>query len=61
LKEKPGDTGSRGEVKPKEITVYEYFRRHLNLELRTSAYFSCIDVGKPSKPIYLPLAVSKHD
>jgi len=61
LKEKPGDTGSRGEVKPKEITVYEYFRRHLNLELRISAYFPCIDVGKPSKPIYLPLAVSKHD
>ncbi|KAF1001742.1 hypothetical protein AG4045_010740 [Apium graveolens] len=61
LKEKPGDTGSRGEVKPKEITVYEYFRRHLNLELRTSAYFPCIDVGKPIKPIYLPLAVSKHD
>ncbi|KAL8123672.1 hypothetical protein AgCh_011597 [Apium graveolens] len=56
LKEIPGDTGSRGEVKPKEITVYEYFRRHLNLELRTSAYFPCIDVGKPSKPIYLPLA-----
>ncbi|KAL8123676.1 hypothetical protein AgCh_011601 [Apium graveolens] len=56
LKEKSGDTGSRGEVKPKEITVYEYFRRHLNLELRTSAYFPCIDVGKPSKPIYLPLA-----
>ncbi|KAL8123674.1 hypothetical protein AgCh_011599 [Apium graveolens] len=46
LKEKPGDTGRRGEVKPKEITVYEYFRRHLNLELRTSAYFSCIDVEK---------------
>ncbi|XP_074358514.1 protein argonaute 16-like [Apium graveolens] len=55
LKEKPGDVGTRGEVKPKEITVYEYFRRHLNLELRTSAYFPCLDVGKPSKPIYLPL------
>ncbi|KAL8116845.1 hypothetical protein AgCh_023139 [Apium graveolens] len=62
LKEKLGDTGSHGEVKPKEITVYEYFRRHLNLELRTSAYFPCIDVGKPSKPIYLPLAqAAKRD
>ncbi|KAL8116840.1 hypothetical protein AgCh_023134 [Apium graveolens] len=61
LKEKPGDIGSRGEVNPKEITVYEYFRRHLNLEFRTSAYFSCLDVGKPSKRINLPLVVSKHD
>ncbi|KAL8116803.1 hypothetical protein AgCh_023097 [Apium graveolens] len=44
LKKKPRDIGTRGEVKPKQIIVYEYFRRHLNLELRTSAYFPCLDV-----------------
>ncbi|KAK1389077.1 Argonaute [Heracleum sosnowskyi] len=54
LNGKPGD-GTHGEVQPEEITVYEYFRRHRNLELTTSAYFPCLDVGKPGKPNYLPL------
>ncbi|KAK1389075.1 Argonaute [Heracleum sosnowskyi] len=54
LKGKPGD-GTHVEVQPEEITVYEYFRRHRNLELTASAYFPCLDVGKPRKPNYLPL------
>ncbi|KAL6990565.1 Protein argonaute 16, partial [Sarracenia purpurea var. burkii] len=38
-----------------EITVYEYFTKHLNIELTSSAYMPCLDVGKPKRPNYLPL------
>ncbi|KAK1389078.1 hypothetical protein POM88_017256 [Heracleum sosnowskyi] len=47
--------GAQGEVQPEEITVYEYFKKHRNLQLTTSACFPCLDVGKPGKPNYLPL------
>ncbi|GFY85312.1 argonaute family protein [Actinidia rufa] len=40
---------------PLEITVYEYFTKHRNIELTFSAYMPCIDVGKPKRPSYLPL------
>ncbi|XP_057488619.1 protein argonaute 16-like [Actinidia eriantha] len=40
---------------PLEITVYEYFTKHRNIELTYSAYMPCIDVGKPKRPSYLPL------
>ncbi|MED6191834.1 hypothetical protein PIB30_004495 [Stylosanthes scabra] len=37
-----------------EITVYDYFKRHKNIELR-HADFPCINVGKPRRPTYFPL------
>ncbi|GFS38718.1 argonaute family protein [Actinidia rufa] len=40
---------------PLEITVYEYFTKHRNIELTYSAYMPCIDAGKPKRPSYLPL------
>ncbi|XP_074358310.1 protein argonaute 16-like [Apium graveolens] len=54
LKKRHGN-GPRAEVQPEEITVYEYFTKHRNLQLTTSAYFPCLDVGKPGKPNYVPL------
>ncbi|KAK3005861.1 hypothetical protein RJ639_015846 [Escallonia herrerae] len=38
-----------------EITVYEYFTKHRNVELTYSAYMPCLNVGKPKRPNYLPL------
>ncbi|XP_071904616.1 protein argonaute 16-like isoform X1 [Coffea arabica] len=38
-----------------EVTVYEYFTKHRNIELHSSAYMPCLDVGKPKRPNYLPL------
>ncbi|KAL9298079.1 hypothetical protein ACSQ67_023975 [Phaseolus vulgaris] len=38
-----------------EITVYEYFAKHCGIDLTTSAYLPCLDVGKPKRPNYLPL------
>ncbi|XP_020203105.1 protein argonaute 16 isoform X2 [Cajanus cajan] len=38
-----------------DITVYEYFAKHRGIELTSSAYLPCLDVGKPNRPIYLPL------
>ena len=40
-----------------EVTVYEYFTKHRNIELHSSAYMPCLDVGKPKRPNYLPLEV----
>ncbi|RDY01709.1 Protein argonaute 16, partial [Mucuna pruriens] len=38
-----------------DITVYEYFAKHCGIELTSSAYLPCLDVGKPKRPNYLPL------
>ncbi|XAR55319.1 hypothetical protein NMG60_11035360 [Bertholletia excelsa] len=38
-----------------EITVYEYFTKYRHIELTSSAYLPCIDVGKPKRPNYLPI------
>ncbi|EPS71209.1 hypothetical protein M569_03550 [Genlisea aurea] len=38
-----------------EITVYDYFAKHHNIELRSSAPMPCLDVGKPKKSVYLPI------
>ncbi|ESQ51884.1 hypothetical protein EUTSA_v10016224mg [Eutrema salsugineum] len=38
----------------KEITVYEYFKQTYT-DPTESAYFPCLDVGKPNRPNYLPL------
>ncbi|GER43062.1 argonaute family protein [Striga asiatica] len=38
-----------------EISVYDYFVKHYNIEPKLSAYMPCLDVGKPKRPSYLPL------
>ncbi|GAU22920.1 hypothetical protein TSUD_326930 [Trifolium subterraneum] len=38
-----------------DVTVYEYFAKHRGIELTSSAYLPCLDVGKPNRPIFLPL------
>ncbi|XP_019159475.1 PREDICTED: protein argonaute 16 [Ipomoea nil] len=48
-----GGSHDCGEVM--EITVSDYFTKHRNIELTYSAFMPCLDVGKPKKPIYLPL------
>lgn len=52
-----GGSHDCGEVM--EITVSEYFTKHRNIELTYSAFMPCLDVGKPKKPIYLPLEVCR--
>lgn len=48
-----------GEVQSQEITVYDYFVNHRNIDLRYSADVPCINVGKPKRPTYIPLEVSR--
>ncbi|KHN37722.1 Protein argonaute 16 [Glycine soja] len=58
MKVKNDDNNSRGQTV--DITVYEYFAKHCGIELTSSAYLPCLDVGKPKRPVYLPLeAVGK--
>lgn len=40
-----------------ETTVFEYFLKHRGVVLTYSKYMPCLDVGKPNKPIYLPIEV----
>ncbi|KAH7846364.1 hypothetical protein Vadar_013047 [Vaccinium darrowii] len=58
LRVKNSDGGKDGEIL--EITVYEYFVKHRNIELRYSAYMPCLDVGKPKRPSYLPLEAVRN-
>ncbi|KMZ69032.1 Protein argonaute 16 [Zostera marina] len=44
-----------GQVSMKEITVYDYYTNKRKLELTWSAFLPCLTVGKPKKPIYLPI------
>lgn len=52
MKEKNGNVDDGKTV---EITVSEYFTNLCGRELSYSAYLPCLDVGKPKRPIYLPL------
>ncbi|XP_028087043.1 protein argonaute 4A-like [Camellia sinensis] len=38
-----------------QITVYDYFTKHHNIELTYSTFMPCLDVGKPKRPNYHPL------
>ncbi|ESW13558.1 hypothetical protein PHAVU_008G206600 [Phaseolus vulgaris] len=51
LKKKGGVDGDDTE----EVTVYDYFVNHRNIELRYSGDLPCINVGKPKRPTYFPL------
>ncbi|XP_023640947.1 protein argonaute 6 isoform X2 [Capsella rubella] len=42
------------EEQTREITVYDYFKQTYT-QPTSSAYLPCLDVGKPNRPIYLPL------
>ncbi|KAI4308285.1 hypothetical protein L6164_031375 [Bauhinia variegata] len=44
-----------GEDDAVEVTVYDYFVNHRNIDLRYSADLPCINVGKPKRPTYLPV------
>ncbi|KAH1106045.1 hypothetical protein J1N35_009813 [Gossypium stocksii] len=44
-----------GEAENLEITVYDYFVNHRNIQLRYSADLPCINVGKPKRLTYIPL------
>ena len=54
LKQKGNDNGEA----ESEVTVYDYFVNHRNIELRYSADLPCINVGKPKRPTYFPLEVN---
>lgn len=45
------------EAQISEVTVYDYFVNHRNIELRYSGDLPCINVGKPKRPTYFPLEV----
>ncbi|CAN4100697.1 unnamed protein product [Withania somnifera] len=53
LKQRSKDEG--GEVQTSEVTVYDYFVNHRNIDLRYSADLPCINVGKPKRPTYFPI------
>ncbi|RAL43137.1 hypothetical protein DM860_009919 [Cuscuta australis] len=38
-----------------EVTVYDYFVNHRNIDLRYSAELPCINVGKPKRPTFFPI------
>ncbi|CAA0813181.1 Protein argonaute 4 [Striga hermonthica] len=38
-----------------EVTVYDYFVKQRNINLRYSADLPCINVGKPKRPTYFPV------
>ncbi|GER40704.1 argonaute family protein [Striga asiatica] len=44
-----------GDGETTEITVYDYFVKYRNIDLRYSADLPCINVGKPKRPTYFPL------
>ncbi|XP_010521596.1 PREDICTED: protein argonaute 4 isoform X2 [Tarenaya hassleriana] len=44
-----------GEFETMEVTVYDYFLKHHQIELRDSADLPCLNVGKPKRPTYIPL------
>ncbi|KAI8573323.1 hypothetical protein RHMOL_Rhmol01G0268200 [Rhododendron molle] len=48
-----------GEIQTVEVTVYDYFVNHRNIELRYSGDLPCINVGKPKRPTYFPLEALK--
>ncbi|OMO95798.1 Argonaute/Dicer protein, PAZ [Corchorus capsularis] len=46
---------SDGEAETLEVTVYDYFVNHRNIQLQYSGDLPCINVGKPKRPTYIPI------
>ncbi|OWM75410.1 hypothetical protein CDL15_Pgr021574 [Punica granatum] len=57
---KPRNSNGVGDGQTIEITVSEYFSQHLGIELESSLYLPCLDVGKSKRPIYLPMEAVKN-
>ncbi|KAJ0469097.1 putative post-transcriptional gene silencing PAZ-Argonaute family protein [Helianthus annuus] len=51
LKQKNGDSPSDAV----DITVYNYYAKHHRIEVNQSRDYPCLDVGKPKRPVYIPL------
>lgn len=49
--------GENGDPETTEVTVYDYFVKNRNIDLKYSGNFPCINVGKPKRPTYFPLEV----
>nr|AGS47795.1 argonaute 8 [Salvia miltiorrhiza] len=43
------------EAQEVEITVYDYFVHHRNIQLQISGEMPCLNVGKPKRPTYIPV------
>uniref|UniRef100_A0A0E0FJZ9 Uncharacterized protein n=1 Tax=Oryza nivara TaxID=4536 RepID=A0A0E0FJZ9_ORYNI len=52
IKRKNGNDGSDT---VEEVTVFEYYRKNWKIDLKGSAHFTCLNVGKPKRPTYIPL------
>lgn len=50
-----GEKNENGEPQMIEITVYDYFVNIRNIPLRYSGDLPCINVGKPTRPTYIPV------
>ncbi|XP_071707484.1 protein argonaute 4A-like [Rutidosis leptorrhynchoides] len=47
--------GGGSPSEPIEITVFEYYAKFRGYILGESQHFPCLDVGKPKRPVYIPL------
>ncbi|KAL2497839.1 Protein argonaute 4 [Abeliophyllum distichum] len=47
--------GKEGDPETVELSVYQYFDEHRGIKLEYSQHYPCINVGKPKRPIYLPI------
>uniref|UniRef100_A0A0D3EMB0 Uncharacterized protein n=1 Tax=Oryza barthii TaxID=65489 RepID=A0A0D3EMB0_9ORYZ len=47
--------GNGGSDTVEEVTVFEYYRKNWKIDLKGSAHFPCLNVGKPKRPTYIPL------
>ncbi|KAK8988403.1 hypothetical protein V6N11_029794 [Hibiscus sabdariffa] len=50
-----GTKNENGEAETVELTIYDYFVNHRNIQLEYSGDFPCINVGKPKRPTYIPI------
>ncbi|GKD15106.1 argonaute 4-like protein [Tanacetum coccineum] len=57
LRQKTKD--ENGEFETREVTVHDYFVNTRGVELRYSSDLPCVNVGKPKKPIFLPIEVEQ--
>ncbi|ONK63090.1 uncharacterized protein A4U43_C07F11320 [Asparagus officinalis] len=56
LKQRTGkDSNGDFDAQATEITVYDYFVKHRNIELRYSGDLPCVNIGKPKRPTYIPI------
>ncbi|KMZ57729.1 Protein argonaute 4A [Zostera marina] len=49
------ERGVHGEGYSRELTVLQYFSEIKGINIRDSAEFPCVNVGKPKRPVYFPI------